>query len=61
MITYAPLVRGKVYLLSIYDKVGAQTVLHTEKSEVTFLFAGAAIALALVAGSISLLWFNRLP
>jgi Ca-activated chloride channel family protein len=48
-------------LLSVYDKVGAQTVLHTEKSEVTFLFAGAAIGLALVAGSVSLLWFNRLP
>jgi Ca-activated chloride channel family protein len=48
-------------LLSIYDKVGAQTVLRKEKTEVTFLFAGAAIALSVVAGAISLLWFNRLP
>jgi Ca-activated chloride channel family protein len=48
-------------LLAIYDKVGAETVLKKEKTEVTFLFAGAAIALAAVAGFFSLLWFNRLP
>ena len=48
-------------LVAIYDKVGAETVLRTEKTEVTFLFAGASIVLAAIAGFFSLLWFNRLP
>ncbi len=48
-------------LRAIYGQVGAETVWTTEKSEITFGFAGAAIALALAAGVLSLVWFNRLP
>ncbi len=45
----------------IYDNLGKTTVLRTEKTEVTYLFTGIAMAFALLAGMLSLLWFNRLP
>jgi Ca-activated chloride channel family protein len=48
-------------LRRIYDNLGKTTVLSTEKTEVTYLFTGMAIAFALLAGVFSLLWFNRLP
>ncbi len=48
-------------LHTIYDKLGSQTVLRTEKTEITVFFTGAAIAVSLLAGILSLLWFNRLP
>ena len=45
----------------IYDNLGKTTVLSTEKTEVTYLFTGLAVAFALIAGALSLLWFNRMP
>ncbi|MCA1554308.1 MAG: VWA domain-containing protein, partial [Chloroflexi bacterium] len=45
----------------IYDSLGKTTVLRTEKTEVTYLFTGVAVGLALLAGMLSLWWFNRLP
>lgn len=48
-------------LRAIYDNLGTQTVLRTEKTEITYLFTGVAIFLSLIAGVLSLLWFNRLP
>ncbi|MEP7198930.1 MAG: VWA domain-containing protein, partial [Chloroflexota bacterium] len=46
-------------LRAIYDNLGTQTVLRTEKTEITYLFTGVAIFLSLIAGVLSLLWFNR--
>jgi Ca-activated chloride channel family protein len=48
-------------LQTIYDNLGSQTVLRTEKTEITYMFTGAAIIMSLFAGILSLLWFNRLP
>lgn len=48
-------------LVAIYDKLGAATVLRTEKTEITVFFTAAAVGLSLLAGVLSLLWFNRLP
>ncbi|MBI1801199.1 MAG: hypothetical protein HYR71_06180 [Chloroflexi bacterium] len=48
-------------LRAIYENLGTQTVLRSEKTEITALFTGAAVALSLLAGLLSLLWFNRLP
>lgn len=48
-------------LQRIYGNLGKTTILSTEKTEVTYLFTGVAIGFALIAGALSLLWFNRLP
>jgi Ca-activated chloride channel family protein len=48
-------------LRSIYDKLGTSTVVRSEKTEITFLFTAAAVVISLMAGLLSLLWFNRLP
>lgn len=48
-------------LKTIYDNLGSRTVLRTEKTEVTYLLTGAAIVVSLLAGTLSLLWFSRLP
>jgi len=48
-------------LKTIYDNLGSRTVLRTEKTEITYLFTGAAIIVSLMAGMLSLLWFSRLP
>ncbi|MBI5877480.1 MAG: VWA domain-containing protein [Chloroflexi bacterium] len=48
-------------LKNIYDRLGTSTVVRTEKTEITFLFTASAIVVSLLAGMLSLLWFNRLP
>lgn len=48
-------------LNNIYSDLGTQLVFKHEQSELTAWFTGGAILLLLVAGIISLLWFNRLP
>ena len=48
-------------LKRVYESLTTQLVLRTQKSEVTALFTIAAAALSIVAGGLSLLWFNRLP
>jgi Ca-activated chloride channel family protein len=48
-------------LQSIYENLSTHLVFRKQETEVTALFTGAAMALSLIAGSLSLLWFNRLP
>jgi Ca-activated chloride channel family protein len=48
-------------LRSIYDNLGSTTVLRAEKTEITYLFTAGAIVASVLAGLLSLLWFNRLP
>ncbi len=48
-------------LQSILDTVGSQVAVEEEQREVTDWFAGAGLALVLLAGAGSLLWFSRLP
>jgi len=48
-------------LETIYQKLAAQLVNKPEKTELTALFAGAAILVLLIGGTFSLLWFSRLP
>jgi Ca-activated chloride channel family protein len=48
-------------LRSIYDNLGSQTVFRTEKTEITYLFTAGALVVSVLAGVLSLFWFNRLP
>jgi Ca-activated chloride channel family protein len=47
-------------LRSIYSNLGTQLVFKAQQTELTAWFTGAALLLLLVAGIISLLWFNRI-
>lgn len=47
-------------LSKIYENLGSQIVFKTEQTELTAWFTGLAALLLLVAGVLSLLWFNRL-
>jgi Ca-activated chloride channel family protein len=49
-----------VDLKNVYDALNSKIVLETKETEVTALFAAAAGVLALVAASLSMLWFNRI-
>lgn len=48
-------------LATVYERLGSQVATHDERREVTAGFAGAAAALLLVGGALSLRWFGRLP
>jgi Ca-activated chloride channel family protein len=48
-------------LREIYDDLARERVIENKETEVTFAFAGAALALSMVAGGLGLIWFNRLP
>jgi Ca-activated chloride channel family protein len=48
-------------LKKVYENLTTQLVLRSEKTEVTALFTLVAAMLSIVAGGLSLLWFNRLP
>ncbi len=48
-------------LAAIYDKLGTQLIMKSEKTEVTAGLTGLAAVLSLLGGFLSLLWFNRLP
>jgi Ca-activated chloride channel homolog len=48
-------------LSQIYGQLAMQGHTETVPVEVTFLAASGAVVLMLVAGALSLLWFNRLP
>jgi Ca-activated chloride channel homolog len=48
-------------LRAVYDNLSPQLVLKPEKTEVTAIFAGLGILVLLIGGTISLLWFGRLP
>lgn len=46
-------------LKQVYEKLSSKLVLQREPTEITFLFAAASTLLLLLAGALSLLWFNR--
>jgi Ca-activated chloride channel family protein len=46
---------------AIYERLGSRIGYATEKRELTAAFAGAGLALLVVGGTFSLLWFGRLP
>jgi Ca-activated chloride channel family protein len=48
-------------LKKVYENLTTQLVFRNEKTEVTALFTLVAAMLSIVAGALSLLWFNRLP
>jgi hypothetical protein len=46
---------------AIYESLNTHLVFRKQETEITALFTGAAAVLTLIAGALSLLWFNRLP
>jgi Ca-activated chloride channel family protein len=48
-------------LRAIYESLSSRLVLTKQQTEVTAIFTGLAVALSLIGGLFSLLWFNRLP
>jgi len=48
-------------LKSVYENLSTRLVFKSERTELTAGFTGAAIVLLLIAGTLSLMWFNRLP
>jgi Ca-activated chloride channel family protein len=48
-------------LVSIYEALSTQLVAETEKTELTAFFTGAAAVVLLLAATLSMLWFKRLP
>jgi Ca-activated chloride channel family protein len=48
-------------LKGVYENLSTRLVFKAERTELTAGFTGAAIVLLLIAGTLSLLWFNRLP
>jgi len=64
----AELTKAEYYLASneaelqkVYENLTTTLVLRTEKTEITFAFTALAALLSLLAGALSLLWFQRLP
>ena len=47
-------------LKRVYEELNAKYLLETRKTEVSALFAALAAVLAVVAGTLSVLWFGRL-
>ena len=65
--TIANLTRGEYFyagtaadLKKVYEALSTRLVLEKKHTEITALFAAAAALLALLAGLLSLLWFNRI-
>jgi Ca-activated chloride channel family protein len=48
-------------LREVYENLSTRLVMETQKTELTALFAAAAILLLVAAGTLSILWLNRLP
>jgi Ca-activated chloride channel family protein len=48
-------------LVNIYKTLSTRLIVGKDQTEVTALFTAIAMAVLLVAGTLSLLWFNRLP
>ena len=48
-------------LKGIYKSLSTRLIVGKDQTEVTALFTAIAVALLLVAGTLSLLWFNRMP
>jgi hypothetical protein len=45
----------------VYDRLGSSIGYEEELREITYAFAAGGLVLLVVAGSLSALWFNRLP
>ena len=48
-------------LRSIYESLSQRLIVQKDMTEITAMFAAAALVLLLAAGALSLAWFNRLP
>jgi Ca-activated chloride channel family protein len=48
-------------LQAIYENLSTHLVFRKQQTEITAGFTGLAVILSLIAGVLSLLWFNRLP
>ena len=48
-------------LRAVYEHLSTQLVLRQQKTEVTAYLTALAAVLSIIAGGLSLLWFNRLP
>ena len=48
-------------LEAVYERLGTSIGYQEEKREVTAWFAAGGLVLLVLAGSLSALWFNRLP
>ncbi len=48
-------------LMRIYKSLSTRLIASKDQTEITALFTALAVALLLVAGTLSLLWFNRMP
>lgn len=48
-------------LHQIYDNLDARVIIKPQKTEITSIFTGISIALMLLGGAFSLVWFSRLP
>ncbi|HKY49794.1 MAG TPA: VWA domain-containing protein [Candidatus Limnocylindria bacterium] len=48
-------------LRAVYEQLSTQLVLREQKTEVTAYLTALAAVLSIIAGGLSLLWFNRLP
>ncbi len=66
--TIAEITDGQYYnaqtesdLVKVYENLSTNLVLKTDKTEITAYVTGIAVLLSLLAGFLSLLWFNRLP
>jgi Ca-activated chloride channel homolog len=48
-------------LQAVYDELGSRVAFEEDERELTAAFAGAGAALLLLGGSLSVLWFGRIP
>jgi Ca-activated chloride channel family protein len=48
-------------LSSVYDEIGSQVGVEHEQRELTYAFTAAGAALLLLGGTLSALWFGRMP
>lgn len=48
-------------LVKVYENLSTNLVLKNDKTEITAYVTGIAVLFSLLAGFLSLLWFNRLP
>lgn len=46
-------------LRTIYKSLNTQLILETKQTEITAIFSAAAVVLTILAGMLSMLWFNR--
>ena len=65
--TIATMTRGEYFyagtavdLKKVYETLNAKLVLETRQTEITALFAALAAVFAVLAGGLSVLWFNRI-